>query len=230
MNNVHRYIEKHELYEEDNFCRLYEAFLYGGIRSGVKRRITDAWTLDIECQGQLLVARDKVGDPDELIPFIENILTWGGPTGDLVRIGYLYRSQDNPRIAEVVNDASRDLLNGELESAIATIVKNIKGLEVSYASKILRMLSPQKAGAYDKYLRESLGYSQKKAERFAVYEKFCVHCGEVIPTLQERGIENPFRVDGEWYVADVEATVYRHVDDDRRKTMERARREKKASP
>ncbi len=207
IKNSSVYFGKNRSIKMKSFPKYYEGFL---------NKDTGYTTANVEILGASLV-KGGLGDVKLTNEFVWEVCRWGGPTGYRVH-GNLCRYQregafTKKRFANVVADSARMLQNGDLESAINKIT-DIKGLRISYGSKILRMLLPQKVGVYDKILKDNLSYPLNANG----YVEFCADCKMVANELNTRGIESPHaklkikgpRKKGEWFVADVEAVIF-HV-------------------
>ncbi len=192
--------------EMEDFPKYYRCFV----------KANGSTTADVESLGASLV-KGGLGDVKRTKDFVWEVCRWGGSTGYRIR-GNLCKHQRNgaftkKRFANVVADSARMLQNGDLESAINKIT-DIKGLRISYGSKILRMLLPQQAGAYDGILQTMLSSYIKSG-----YAEFCADCKMVANELNTRGIESPHaklkikgpRKNGEWFVADVEAVIFHYL-------------------
>ncbi len=184
--------------EMEDFPKHYERF--GKVDTGDT-------TAGIENEGTSLL-KDGLDDMQRINDFVRSVFDWGGNSGNRVR-GNLDRYQKEEGItkeefAKVVADSARMLKNGDLEAAINNII-SIKGLDISYGSKILRMLSPEQVGVYDSILEGELSYPFD-AEGFV---QFCADCKAVADELKKLGIKS-HRENGEWFVADVEAVIF-HV-------------------
>lgn len=176
--------------EFPHFCRKFHEdvrFDY----EGEKRN-----TVYVERAGEAF--RANLGDADKTERFVRLVFKWGGNTGDRVR-GQMVKAQTWQEIADVVRDSVQYLDKGDIRMACRTIT-SLKGLGISYGSKILRMISPEYVGVYDCIIESICGYSD--------YPEFCEDCKNLAEVLEQRGIKNPVRDNGKWLVADVEATVF----------------------
>ncbi len=189
-------------------------------------------TADAESEGADVLKHIKNGlhDPKLINAFVNNVINWGGKTRGLVRMQVYpkknksgqeseqYQAKNKIKVAKIVANSAKFLLCNNLKSAINNIAliktNSVKGLDMSYGSKILRMLLPEDAGAYDKILRNNLSYPFNAKG----YVEFCSACKDVANELKKLGIKSPHdeidasnsRKNGEWYVADVEAVIYHY--------------------
>ncbi len=157
---------------------------------------------------------------DDINNFVRSIFKWGGITGQRVGGNVYLKDQSEEEntkieaaIAEVVAESARILQRKNLDLAFEEI-QTFKGFGTSYGSKILRMLLPQHAGAYDDKILKNNFPSYIESG----YAEFCADCQKVVDDLKKLGIKSPHdeidasnpRKNGEWYVADVEAVIYHY--------------------
>ena len=166
-------------------------------------------TFSVEKEGARL-AKNKFADKKATSLFIDNVLGWGGKTGNKVR-GMIKKYKSREQIIKSIPVAARFLNEGEFQEAINEITfPKPCGLGVSFGSKILRMLNPEKVGVYDKVLAEGLANSKSAAPSISRWINFCDDCATVAAELKKRGIKNPERKNGKWFVADVEVVIFGH--------------------
>lgn len=203
---VEKYVEEHIPYGK--FRGFFREFLVEGLSSKSPAwRASDAVTLDIEAKGRVLVASGKAGVVGEVIPFVIDVLDWGGKTGSRVR-GNLFKHNSDEEIAYAMGKSAQFLQEGKLREAIETITDSLVHMKLGYGSKMLRMMSPQQAAAVrDGYLGKIFDYPDNEDG----YVNFCRDCRKVAKALEREQVKNPFRIKGEWYVADVEAVIFRQT-------------------
>ncbi len=198
------------------FTKLYEGFVGKG---------TGKDTAKIEEEGTSLLLKDNLSDEKRIKStneFARRVFRWGGPTGNIVHwMVYHKRGNKNEaedKVKEVVTNLAELLRDAKLKSAFDEELSNalnealkevtsIYGLGISYGSKILRMLLPEKAGAYDSILRKKL----PAYRGIEGYVEFCDACQKVADALKNRGIKS-HRKNDEWFVADVEAAIYHYIE------------------
>ena len=159
---------------------------------------------------------------DEIYKFVRCVCQWGGGMrvyGNLPRRnGGAAGAKRN--VARAVRSAVGCLRSSQMESAIGE-VRSVNGLGgMSYASKILRMLAPDKAVIFDSWLEYAFG------ERLGNdgYQKWCNDCAEVARALERKKIKNTARLDKKWKAADIEAVIFDEVRDKGRHTSTSAKR------
>lgn len=162
-------------------------------------------TADIELQASALAAQG-FADEGAVAEFIRTVCAWGGYAGISGRV--LKRNQ-----AEVIRarllaaKAAIEQQEPELQTAIRE-VRALDGLGLSFASKHLRMLWPRHCPVLDSVLHEKLGYPMNSTG----YWQLATDCRAVAVLLEREGISNPARDNRpQWYVADVEASIFQLV-------------------
>ena len=147
-----------------------------------------------------------------LMDFIVRVLRWGFKDFQYYPIlGEICSRQPMGDLAISFLKATNALQDDNLESAIK-ILDDVGGIGIPVGSKMLRMMLPEKAGAFDNaVLKRKLAYTGKDdyADDWEGYASFCEDCERVARSLNEQGIKHPRRkCCHQWLVADVEATLY----------------------
>lgn len=153
-------------------------------------------TPEIERAGQELAAENF---PERLsAEFVRKVCYWGGYAGIS---GKVLRYNDGTRIAETLRRAVDLTSKGDVKSAMEAML-GLNGLGVSFASKHLKFLNPDRHVVLDRIISERLGYPRTPDG----YIEFVSDCGSILDAVQAAGIvrkdENPFRI------ADVEMAIY----------------------
>ena len=159
--------------------------------------------------------------PDEvfcgrLMDFIVRVLRWGFEGVRYYRIlGLIYCSeQPTKAVASDVCKAAKAMQGNNLKLAVESaieILDNLYGIGIPVASKMLRMMSPEKAGAFDDaVLLPELAYTKDDGypDGWKGYADFCKDCDIVACKLNKQGIKHPKREGHQWLVADVESVLY----------------------
>ena len=173
-------------------------------------------TIPLERTGAEFLKKCSGGDPinpafqADVKKFIDEVLRWGLEDDEYdTVIGYLYSpEQPDEVVARKVREATMELQNGELGNAVQVLVR-LTGIGISVGSKILRIMSPEKAGVLDSVLQGKLLYDANGTG----YACFCNACKNVADRLNADGIKHEpsiknLRGSDEWLIADVEAVVY----------------------
>lgn len=133
--------------------------------------------------------------------FIRAVHGWGGQSGSR-NLPKILRSDFQEYFV-----SAYDYLNKPQTSVqgALNIICNIPGLGVSYGSKHLRFIRPDRCAILDSVVRDRLGYSEDAMS----YRLLCDEASEAAGALTNDGVHNPMcRADGVWYVADVDMAVF----------------------
>jgi hypothetical protein len=143
--------------------------------------------------------------------FIERVVVdWGKGNRNWHRVG-TKESQD--KLARKIHEILPQLKKRSPSQLVAELDGCVKGLRVSYASKLLRMLCPERFPVLDAMLEEALGIARNPTG----YELFCKELARFIERHQPRS-------DGELLlVADLELAIYR-LNQERRKGKHRPKK------
>ena len=193
----------------DDFPNRFSATINAFDEDECIRKNSDYRTFSVEKEGARL-AKNKFADKKATSLFIDNVLGWGGSYGNLIR-AKIKHFKSRGRIIKSIPVAARFLNEGKFQEAINEIIlPKPCGLDVSFGSKILRMLNPEKVGVYDKILAKRLANSKSALPSISRWINFCDDCATVAAELKKRGIKNPERKNGKWFVADVEVVIFGH--------------------
>ena len=144
---------------------------------------------------------------DESKALFEQVLEWGVEKRWHERVRRFFYGQPEEKIVRNFREAAKSLNEGEMGDAVK-LLRDVAGSGTAIGPKILRMMSPQKAGAFDSILKKRLltAYAGN-----AGYLLFCNDCKVVVDSLNDReDINCPLseRTNGKWGVADVETVIY----------------------
>jgi len=108
---------------------------------------------------------------------------------------------DASKVANSLRQAHHKTQNGNLKAALE-IMLTLNGLGVSFASKHLKFLDPERHVVLDSIIRKRLGYPDTSEG----YYEFVSDCKDVLSLVQGKGI---LRCDGKPFrIADVEMAIY----------------------
>lgn len=162
-------------------------------------------TAGIELQGSALASSGFAKD-EEVADFIRAVCWWGNYPG----IGGRVLLQNKPDAIQARLLAAKTAVERE-EPDLQTAIREVRALEelgLSFASKHLRMLWPRHCPVLDSVLSKELDYPMTSTG----YRQLAADCRAVAELLEREGIANPARGRrAEWYVADVEAAVFKIV-------------------
>ena len=182
--------------EFSELSELYETFLRG-----------NSSTPDLENRGREISTNEC--SPGEAMDFVLAVCTWGGRTGTN-RVWPRIRKHNSPEhVARQLVAACRRLKEGQSGRVTALLeLQQISGLgksgAVSYASKHLRMLSPDLCVTLDSNLSKALGVPEN-ATGFDALSGACVSLA-LQANMAVSAVTRPAgRV---WRAADIEACVF----------------------
>ena len=143
---------------------------------------------------------------DEAFLFVRLVCAWGGLRGDnpsKIRESIGQPGRGTTWLKCVLRKGQAFSVTQEYERAIAAF-DDIRGLGISFRSKLLRFLSPDDAAVLDSVIRKKLGYPHNVAG----YREFVTDC----KAIRDRLKETTTRPDGaDWRTADVEMGIFMNV-------------------
>ena len=176
-------------------------------------------TVNIEKQGSDLIATPiNKNDFPIVKKFIKDVCKWGGSTGNRVWGNLLKEENNTEKEILTTFEEVRQILDQDDPDLVEalTIMKSLKGLGVSYASKHLRFMLPKECPVYDSVLNQYLPYriprrTPRSSVDFGEYANFAEDCKSIGSELCSRKISNPVRDSEEWFAADVESAIFWQV-------------------
>ena len=130
--------------------------------------------------------------------FVRQVCHWGNYDGVA---GKVLQNNELGFVADRFREATRALDDGNPAAAIAAVTE-ITGLAVSFGSKHLKFLNPDRAVVLDRIISERLGYRRTAAD----YAEIVAECVTIRDLLNEAGIDRP--PEGAWRVSDVEMAIF----------------------
>ena len=160
-------------------------------------------TPDVEEQAERLRASDFSLRAAE--QFSKLVCKWGGYSGIAGRMLKTLRERgDQEDLPVALRTADAALAEeGGVRAALEAMIA-LPELGISFASKHLRMLAPNRAVVFDSFVRDGLGY-EDDADGYVSFLEDCMH---VRDHLNGTRVRNPTRPGTGWYVADVEAAIF----------------------
>lgn len=156
-------------------------------------------TRPVELKAAALIAGDFPAA--DCIAFLEAVCLWGNRAGTAALVK---KKNTETEIRNAFSDACDHLQNDRLTDALTSVIR-LKGLDVSFGSKHLRMLSPTKAVVLDSIIALGLGYNRTPDG----YTKFLEDCVAIRDLLNgPTGSPNPIDLAGSWRLCDVEMAIY----------------------
>jgi Putative 8-oxoguanine DNA glycosylase OGG-like protein len=148
--------------------------------------------------GEQMIARGF--QHEELNNFIVAVCNWGNYPGIAARVIQNNHPDD---LAALFRQAYREADKGTVTEALATL-QRVNEFGISFASKHLKFLAPNKAVVLDSIIETRLGY----ARNLAGYENFLTNCHLILAELQTHNIEYPGWGAKGWRVSDVEMAIF----------------------
>tara|TARA_R110000787_G_scaffold59076_5_gene133993 strand:+ start:1651 stop:2244 length:594 start_codon:yes stop_codon:yes gene_type:complete len=137
----------------------------------------------------------------ECITFVRDVCRWGNRPGTA---GLVIKNNSEADIQKQLKSAWKHLSCNRPGEALDAVLA-LDGLDVSFGSKHLRLLSPDKAVVLDSIIRDGLGYERSREG----YGHFLADCLAVRDFLNgPDGSPNPIDLKGPWRVCDVEMAIY----------------------
>jgi hypothetical protein len=156
-------------------------------------------TEQIERQAQRLV-RNKFQSFPELCDFIGAVCRWGGYSGIAGRV---IKNNDKTTLRDAFISAHYHVDAGDDLAAIESLLE-LKGLAVSFASKHLKFLAPEKAVVLDSIISKRLGYELTPEG----YQAFLNDCRCILKRAKSCGGREG------WRVSDIEMAVFEKLRDE----------------
>lgn len=142
----------------------------------------------------------------EAFLFVRLVCAWGGLRGDnpsKIRESISQPGRGTTWLKGVLTKGQAFSIKQEYERAIEAF-NDIRGLGISFRSKLLRFLSPDDAAVLDSVIRKELGYPHSVAG----YREFVTDC----KAIRDRLKVTTTRPDGaDWRTADVEMGIFMKV-------------------
>ena len=177
--------------------------------------VSDGSTHRVEKHGAKVMKQVLWAD-GKIDKFVRCVCLWGGDLwgGMCCVYGNLVKLNGGPIVAKkiiarAVRGAVGYLQLSQMESAIGEL-RSVNGLgkksgTLSYASKILRMLAPDRAVTFDSHLE----YVFEGRLDNVGYQKWCADCAKLACVLEQKKIKNTARANQiKWKAADIEAVIF----------------------
>jgi len=177
--------------------------------------INDPETLAIEQCAQRLIQSDF--NPQQTNEFICTVCGWGGYAGIAGRV---IKNNDPLRIVSALRDAYAATQYGKIDVAMEHMLA-LKDLGVSFSSKHLKFLDPNRHVVLDSVISGRLGYPLTTDG----YCRFVEVCQKILGHLSYRNIQTTSLNHQSWRLADVEMAIYQWL---RKKTHEQSKQRRTA--
>ncbi|MEK9971028.1 MAG: hypothetical protein VW600_17975 [Ferrovibrio sp.] len=154
-------------------------------------------TAELEAIGADLVRRGF--PPKKTAAFVERVCIWGRGHRN---VGRVLKKNTPKGIADALREGHAIAKRGDVAAGVIRI-ENLRRLGISYASKQLRILLPNRAVILDSVIRVRLGYAESERG----YRDFLSVCNELLVRLKKHPFPGaPGRP--VLRVCDVEAAIY----------------------
>ena len=155
-----------------------------------------------ELAGSLFLSEPSTPNAMNLIV---RTLYWGGSNGPRILPGV--KSNDPEHIRSSLERAAKRLSTGHGLLEVSEALKEINQIkylgQVSFASKVLRMMASEWVGVLDSIVGAAAGY-RLDVPRFALYS---IHLQEIARELEARAIPNPRGREG-WWAGDCDQALF----------------------
>ena len=144
---------------------------------------------------------------DDLEAFMKEVGEWAGQTGPRVILGQVLKGNAIEIMGKVSDAIAQLKLDKPNPTAALKKMDEVKGLDVSFASKHLRLLFPEYCPVLDSILSFRLGY----APTADGYGAFARRCTEIAGELNRAQIASTFPGRTDWRPSDVEAALFARI-------------------
>jgi hypothetical protein len=161
-------------------------------------------TRDVEKLAAEIAANDF--PPDQVNEFVGKVCEWGGYPGIATRIR---NNNQSSELADQLRHAYGVAVNGvgSIVEALA-IIQKVRGLGgVSFASKHLKFLVPDRAVVLDSVISEELGYATNRVG----FGAFLTDCFVILDELKRRNISYNGWGSMGWRISDVEMAIFQSL-------------------
>ena len=156
---------------------------------------------------------------DKVEQFFRDVCVWGGFPGIAGRV--LKKGNNKKGAVDKAFRAAHKLARAGKRAEAVEELTSLYGLELSFASKQLRMMFSRNCVVFDSILQGKLPYGNDSGG----YDDFCHDCERVAKTLNAKGIKYPqkalqticddygvvVKVRAQWRAADVEFAIFASV-------------------
>ncbi|NCD35068.1 MAG: hypothetical protein EOL87_16830 [Spartobacteria bacterium] len=155
--------------------------------------------------------------PYSSVLILKAVCIWGGRIGPFV-CSKVEKSNTPTAICAAMNKAIAHLQNNDPRNALNSVL-SINGLGISFGSKLLRFLDPERCGGLDRIISQNTWntadpkrqYNLKPSLVVHSYQMFLDDCHSISRILEKNQVTNPMgRPKDRWYMADVEMAIYAH--------------------
>jgi len=155
-------------------------------------------TCAVEALGSALIRADF--ERTAVKNFVKTVCQWGGRAGVA---GNVLKYNSTPTITKAMRRAHVLAAQGQIGNGLEAL-DDLRGLAVSFSSKHLRFLHPDKAVVLDSIISSRLGYPLTVSG----YDEFLRDCLVLRDRLNSLGLARQTLAAEPWRVSDVEMAIY----------------------
>ena len=164
----------------------------------------DPTTQNVEQKARNLIENDF--RDDLTASFVKSVCRWGNYAGVA---GKVLKHNDLGVVSKTLRKALEQTETQGVQLALRTTL-GIRGLAVSFASKHLKFLNPERHVVLDSIISENLGYPRD--ENGEGYAMFVSDCAQALKIVKEKGVPYPASAPAkEWRIADVEMAIFQKI-------------------
>lgn len=141
--------------------------------------------------------------PNRCLEFVMEVCIWGG---DPRRAGKVQKFNTADEVSTALKNAFKASKEDRVVDALAAVL-SIKGLAVSFGSKHLKFLDPDRNVVLDSVISERLGYPRNMKG----YSDWLATCHEFLELVRSAGVPYPGVGTNGWRVSDVEMAIFNKI-------------------
>ncbi len=139
------------------------------------------------------------------LEFVRKVCLWGD---DPRRAGKIIKLNTSDQISKVLRKAYEHSRNDQIVDALKVVIE-LKGLAVSFGSKHLKFLDPNRHVVLDTIISERLGY--RRDEDGYGYLEFLSVCREFLEMVVAENVPYPGIGKSGWRVSDIEMAIFNKI-------------------
>jgi len=164
----------------------------------------DPTTQNVEQEARNLIDNDFRDDLTEA--FVKSVCRWGNYAGVA---GKVLKHNKLGVVSKTLRTALNQTEAHDVQLALRTTL-SIRGLAVSFASKHLKFLNPERHVVLDSIISENLGYPRDT--NGDGYVMFVADCAQALKIIKDKSIPYPASAPAkEWRIADIEMAIFQKI-------------------
>ncbi|OYW56029.1 MAG: hypothetical protein B7Y80_03150 [Hyphomicrobium sp. 32-62-53] len=140
---------------------------------------------------------------DDCREFVRAVCLWGD---DPRRGGKVIKRNHPEKISKAMKSAFEFSMQGQIANALDAVTK-LEGLAVSFGSKHLKFLAPDRHVVLDSIISERLGYTRDVKG----YLQWLAACHEFVILVREAGVKYTGIGSDGWRVSDIEMAIFNKI-------------------